>query len=119
MYSILRLIEEPEKFLAVSDWTDFVTREGHGVHHKATVVGAVEVRPRPPSIEVRNTRDKKHKRMVYAGRLRLRLVPGRGAKELTEFEQENVANGAVVRSDGWKGYDDLDEIGLLARALGA
>jgi hypothetical protein len=57
LYSILRLIEEPEKFLAVSDWTDFVTREGHGVHHKATVVGAVEVRPRPPSIE-----GKKHKR---------------------------------------------------------
>jgi len=37
---------------------------GHGVHHKATVVGAVEVRPRPPSAE-----GKKHKRMVYAGRL--------------------------------------------------
>jgi ISXO2-like transposase domain len=108
--SILRLIEEPEKLLAVSDWTDSVTREGHGVHHKVTVVGAVEVRPRPPSIE-----GKKHKRMVYAGRLRLRLVPGRGAKELTEFVQENAANGAVVRTDGWMGYDELTKLGYLVR----
>lgn len=86
--------------------------EGHGVHHKATVVGAVEVRTRPPSVE-----GKKHKRMVYAGRLRLRLVPGRGAKELTEFVQENVANGAVVRTDGWKGYDDLTKLGYSHEPL--
>jgi hypothetical protein len=39
--------------------------------------------------------------------LRLRLVPDRGAKELTKFVQENVAKGAVVRTDGWKSYDDL------------
>jgi hypothetical protein len=50
-------------------------------------VGAVEVRTRrQPAAE-----GKKHKRMVYAGRLRLRLVPDRGAKELTEFVQEDVA----------------------------
>jgi hypothetical protein len=55
--------------------------------------------------------------MVYAGRLRLRLVPGRGAKELTEFVQENAANGAVVRSDGWKGYDDLTKLGYLHEPL--
>jgi transposase-like protein len=86
--------------------------EGHGVHHKAMVVGAVEVRTRPPSVE-----GKKHKRMVYAGRLRLRLVPGRGAKELTEFVQENVANGAIVRTDGWKGYDDLTKLGYSHEPL--
>jgi transposase-like protein len=80
--------------------------EGRGVHHKATVVGAIEVRPRKP-VE----KSKKHKRVVYAGRLRLRLVPGRGAKELTEFVQANVAQGAVVRTDGWKGYDDWAKLG--------
>jgi transposase-like protein len=86
--------------------------EGRGVHHKATVVGVVEVRTRPPGTE-----GKKHKRTVYAGRLRLRLVPGRGAKELTEFVQENVAKGAVVRTDGWKGYDDLAKLGYSHEPL--
>ena len=80
--------------------------EGRGVHHKATVVGAIEVRTRTPVAD-----GKKHKRTVYAGRLRLRFVPGRGAKELTEFVQENVTKGAVVRTDGWKGYDDLVTLG--------
>lgn len=69
--------------------------EGRGVHHKATVAGAVEVRTRAPVPE-----GKKNRRMVYAGGLRLRVVPGRGAKELTEFVQENVAKRAVGRTDG-------------------
>lgn len=86
--------------------------EGRGTHHKATVVGAVEVRTRPPGAE-----GKARKGMVYAGRLRLRLVPGRGSKELTEFVQENVANGAVVRTDGWKGYDDVEEFGYAHEPL--
>src|SRR5580692_13186331 len=73
--------------------------EGRGNHHKTTVVGAIEVRTRRPAAE-----GKKQKRMIYAGRLRLRLVPDRGAKELTKFVQENVAKSAVVRTDGWKGY---------------
>lgn len=80
--------------------------EGRGVHHKVTVVGAIEVRPRPA-----RTDGKKLKRAVYAGRLRLRLVPNRGAKALTEFVKENVAKGAVVRTDGWQGYDELMSMG--------
>ena len=86
--------------------------EGRGVHHKATVVGAIEVRTRMP-VE----KSKRHKRVVYAGRLRLRLVPGRGAKELTEFVQESVAQGAVVRTDGWRGYDDLAKLGYTHEPL--
>jgi hypothetical protein len=86
--------------------------EGRAVHHKATVVGAIEVRTRMP-VE----KSKKHKRVVYAGRLLLRLVPGRGAKELTEFVQENVAQGAVVRTDGWRGYDDLAKLGYTHKPL--
>lgn len=86
--------------------------EGRGVHHKATVVGAIEVRARMPL-----EKSKKHKRGVYAGRLRLRLVPGRGAKELTGFVQENVAHGAIVRTDGWKGYDDLAKLGYAHEPL--
>lgn len=86
--------------------------EGRGVHHKATVVGAIEVRTRTPVAD-----SKKGKRKVYAGRLRLRLVPGRGAKELTEFVQENVTKGAVVRTDGWTGYDDLAKLGYAHEPL--
>jgi transposase-like protein len=93
--------------------------EGRGTHHKATVVGAVEVRTRKAD-------GKKHKRGVYAGRLRLRVVSemptieemlvkpslsGRSAKILTGFVKESVTYGSTVRTDGWVGYDGLSELG--------
>jgi len=80
--------------------------EGRGVHHKVIVVGAVEVRPR-----ALDAGGKKRKKTVYAGRLRLRLAPNRSAKTLTGFVQENVLKGAVVRTDGWDGYDGLAKLG--------
>lgn len=86
--------------------------EGHGVHHKATVVGAIEVRPRSASAN-----GKKPKRAVCAGRLRLRLVPNRGAKTLTRFVRETVAKGAVVHTDGWQSYDDLTKLGYSHEPL--
>lgn len=86
--------------------------EGRGAHHQATVVGAVEVPPRPAGAEGR-----KPKRTSYAGRLRLRLVPNRGAKTITGFVQDNVAKGAVVRTDGWQGYDGLAKMGYSHKSL--
>ena len=80
--------------------------EGRGVHHKAVVVGAIEVRP-----HALQSNGKKPQRAVYAGRLRLCLVPNRGAKTLTEFVQENVVKAAKVRTDGWGGYDELTKLG--------
>ena len=80
--------------------------EGRGVHHKATVAGAIEVRP-----YALRANGHCHQRMVYAGRLRLCLVPNRGAKTLTGFVCKNVVKGAVVRTDGWGGYDGLTELG--------
>jgi hypothetical protein len=50
--------------------------EGRGTHHKSIVVGAIEVRSRAED-------GKKHRRRVYAGRLRLRVVPDRSADALT------------------------------------
>ena len=100
--------------------------EGRGVHHKATVVGAIEVRERVLDD------GKKHKRSVYAGRLRLRVVSemptiedmivnpsltGRSAEILTGFVRENVANGATVRTDGWIGYQPLTGMGYAHDAL--
>jgi hypothetical protein len=48
--------------------------------------GAIEVRTRPPAAE-----GKKQKRIIYAGRLRLRLVPDRRGKELTSRSQHLFA----------------------------
>jgi transposase-like protein len=81
--------------------------EGRCVHHKAIVVGAVEARPRTLDADGKN----KRKKALYAGRLRLRLAPNRGAKTLTGFVQENVVKGAVVRTDGWDSYDGLAKLG--------
>src|SRR5271167_2179792 len=47
---------------------------------------------------------KKRTRRVYAGRLRLRVVPDRSADALTGFVKDNVAHGSVMRTDGWTGY---------------
>ena len=93
--------------------------EGRGVHHKATVVGAVEVR---------NSK----KGRLYAGRLRLRVVSGlptmeellvkpqlsgRSAEILGAFVKENVASGSAVRTDGWRGYDGLVGAGYTHESL--
>ncbi len=84
--------------------------EGRGTHHKATVVGSIEVRSRQNDGKV-------HKRSVYAGRLRLRVVPDRNTEVLTSFVKDNIASGATVRSDGWTGYRGLSEIGYRHEAL--
>lgn len=99
--------------------------EGRGVHHKATVVGAVEVR-------TRSTDGKKNKRKVYAGRLRLRVasemptleemlekpgLSGRSQEILGGFVKENVILGSTVRTDGWIGYARLTEDGYVHEDL--
>ena len=113
--------------------------EGRGVHHKATVVGAVEVRARKDA----EARAAKHrdaheggvplKKLVYAGRLRLRVVSGapsildaladpvgfsgRGGDVLAGFVKENVSPGSTVRTDGWIGYGGLKAAGYRHDAL--
>jgi transposase-like protein len=85
--------------------------EGRGVHHKEIVAGAVEVRSRAtPS-------DKKSRRTVYAGRLRLCHVPDRGGETLSGFVQQNVESGALVHTDGWGGYDELTNMGYRHEPL--
>jgi hypothetical protein len=84
--------------------------ECRGTHHKSIVVGAVEVRSRQDD-------GKKHRRRVYAGRLRLRVVPDRSAEALTGFVKDNVALGSVLRTDGWTGYPGLPDMGYRHEAL--
>lgn len=91
--------------------------EGRGVHHKAVVVGAVEIRTRRDGEALSATGQTQHangkplKRRTYAGRLRLRVVESRSSDDLIPFVQENVAERAVVRTDGWVGYRDLRGLG--------
>ena len=82
--------------------------EGRGVHHKSLVVGAVEVRSRQDD-------GKKHRRRFYAGRLRLRVVPDRSTEAFTGFIKDNVAPGAIVRTDGWTGYPGLRQWDIIMR----
>ena len=112
--------------------------EGRGVHNQATVVGAVEVRARKDSEDRKAKWNATHeggvpaKKLVYAGRLRLRVVSdrpsmldmianplstGRGAESLVGFVKENVAPGSTVRTDGWIGYMGLEDIGYKHNAL--
>lgn len=91
--------------------------EGRGVHHRAPVVGAVEVRQRADAENRAAKHKEKHKsgvplkQLVYAGRLRLRVVNSRAAGDLIPFVTENVAKGSTVRTDGWSGYETLPVLG--------
>ena len=91
---------------------------GMGVHDMATVIGAVEVRPRKAAENrVANQRPNNPgggplKKLVYAGRLRLRVIPNRDAEHLLEFARENVVKGSKIRTDGWWGYLKLPDLGF-------
>jgi hypothetical protein len=97
--------------------------EGRGVNHKATVVGAVEVRLRKDAEDRAATHRAAHeggvplKKLCYAGRLRLRVVDGRGAEGLTRFVAENIAPGSTVRTDGWHSYEKLPSLGYAHAPL--
>lgn len=78
--------------------------EGRGTTHKVLVAGAVEVR-------VLTKPRRNGERRVYAGRLRLALVPSRATPALEGFVQAAVEPGTAVVTDGWKGYNGLAALG--------
>lgn len=82
--------------------------QGRGVHHKAIVVGALESREK---------KGKRTKKALYAGRLRLRVVKDRTAKNLVAFVRDNVLRGSHITTDGWQGYDGLSEFGFAHDSL--
>jgi transposase-like protein len=86
--------------------------QGKGIHHMATVVGAIEIRQKQA-----NKNGTEPKRKNYAGRLRLHVIANRESKTLTKFVQENVAKGAIVRTDGWRGYNELPSMGYRHEPL--
>jgi hypothetical protein len=89
-------------------WIGGKTRgEGRGTHDMTLVAAAVEVRTRPAK-----KGDKPARRGGrYAGRLRLEIVPTRGAKSLCGFVEAAVEPGAMVITDAWGGYNGLGALG--------
>ena len=93
--------------------------EGRGRHHKTLVAGVVEVRPRKkapgPDPNLPSGQRLQHRgghgRSVIAGRLRLQIIPNRTQQVLEPFVLENVQPGTEVRTDGWIGYVNLEELG--------
>jgi transposase-like protein len=84
-------------------------RRARGV--MSIVVGAVEIRHGKgvSRREQRLARPRKGK--TYAGRLRLRVVPHRGKRALENFVLENIERDATITTDGWQGYDNLNQMG--------
>jgi hypothetical protein len=91
--------------------------EGGGVHHMSTVIGAVEVQTRQDADQRAATYRQSHegaiplKKLVYAGRLRLRVIEDRHSSGLLSFVTENVAKGSYVRTDGFAPYANLPRLG--------
>ena len=97
--------------------------EGRGVHHMATVVGAVEVRRGDPEKMMRKRQRQKQdngrpvRGEIYAGRLRVRHVTDRSSITLTGFVADNVATGTTIATDGWQGYNGLKNLGYGHEAV--
>ena len=92
---------------------------GKGVHRMTTVIGAVEVRPRKNGEGRTASRHAHHeggkplKKLVYAGRLRLRVIENRSAETCTGFITDNVAAGTKIRTDANPSYSTLTSLGYL------
>ena len=78
--------------------------EGRGKTNQVLVAGAVEVR-------VLKKPRRRGERQLYAGRLRLALVPSRRKSALEGFVQANIEKGSTIVTDAWTGYDDLPGMG--------
>lgn len=81
--------------------------EGRGKHHMTYVVGAVEVKARPPTAKA--TKANQRRAGNYAGRLRLRVLSDRKATSLLAFARDSIEQGTGVTTDDYSGYDRLGE----------
>jgi hypothetical protein len=74
-------------------------KRGRGAEHKCAVAIAVE--------------RKEHQ----LGRLRLQLIDDCSSGQLVPFVCNNVSQGSVVTTDGWKSYLDLSSVGYIHRQI--
>ena len=94
-----------------------------GVHNKAVVIGAVEVRLRKDAENRAAKYKQAHdggvplKQLVYAGRLRRRVSPGRSAGDFINFINENAVKSSTVRTDAARGCGSLPGQGHVRAPL--
>lgn len=88
-------------------WIGGVTRgEGKGTHDQTLVIGAVAVRQKQDTV-------KQHRRGGrYAGRLRLEVMPNKGARAFCGFIDDAVAPGSMIVTDGAPSYAGLTDRGF-------
>ena len=89
--------------------------EGAGVHHMQLVAGAVEVRREwnPVTKAEKKRGGKPIKGKTWVGRLRLHVTDSRTKIDLEGFVENNIREGATVITDGWQGYEDIEELGYV------
>ena len=94
-------------------WVGGRTRgQGRGNHNKTLVAGAIEVRrrlPKKPDIFGYKSTAIPRRGNIYAGRLRLSVVPDRTAKSLGGFAKASIEPGSEVITDDWSGYAGLSK----------
>ena len=86
--------------------------EGRGIHHKALVTAAVEVRHREPGSAQDNRKGGR-----YAGRVRLSIADDRSAASLVRFVETAVIPGTLIITDDWSGYASLRKRGYDHHAI--
>ncbi len=98
--------------------------KGRGVHGMTRIVGAIEVRARRDGEDrTAKCRDLDEggvpvKKKLYAGRLRLRVMPAKDAQSLIAFIKDDVAASSLIRNDGLPGNGNgLDELGYRHHAM--
>lgn len=72
-------------------------KRGRGAEQKCKVAIAVE------------------KKNPKLGRIRLQVIDDCSASELTPFVEANVVVGSIVSTDGWHGYNALEDFGFVHR----
>jgi transposase-like protein len=74
-------------------------KRGRGAEHKCKVAVAVE------------------RKGSQLGRLRLQVINDCSAQQLIHFVTSNVAPGSAITTDGWKGYNGLEQAGYSHRKV--
>jgi hypothetical protein len=94
-----------------------------GPHNKSIVVGAVEVRLRNDAENRASKHLQNHsggvplKKLVYAGRLRMRHVQARSADRLVNFVVDSVTKGTTIRTDDANAYHSLPGFNYVHQPL--
>lgn len=103
-----RIGGDPKGHVEIDEtWVGGASRNvGRGNHDQACVIAAVEVATRKPKGKAKARRGGR-----IAGRLRLQVVPNRGARALLGFVDDAVQPGAMIVTDGWGSYGGLTDRG--------